>query len=1162
MQAAPQLEEKYSRTSGRIFLSGTQALVRLPLMQRARDAAAGLNTAGYISGYRGSPLGGYDLQLQAAQARLEAANIKFMPGVNEDLAATAIWGTQHVPLLPGAKFDGVFAIWYGKGPGVDRSGDPIKHANRMGTSPHGGVLVAFGDDHPGKSSTIAHQSEQALAANGVPVLYPASVQEYLDFGLHGFAMSRAAGVWVGLKCVNETVEATATVDVDPARVECRAPQGVALPPGGVNARIAFDPMGDEVRLTRFKLPLAQAYARANGLDRITHGSVRARGGLGIVAPGKSWLDVVAALAALGLDAARLEALGVSVYKPALIWPLEPEGLAAFARGRDELLVIEEKAPFVETQAAHVLFNLPDGERPQISGKRDASGQPLVAADVVLEPLEIARAIGSRLRALGRVDATLEARLAALDARLAAAVQRRTPGEGRTPYFCSGCPHNTSTKVPQGSIALAGIGCHTMALYMDRSTLPPTQMGGEGMTWAGIAPFTAQPHAFQNLGDGTYFHSGLMAVRAAVTAGISLTYKILYNDAVAMTGGQAVEGRLSVAEITHQLRAERVVRIAVVSDDIGKYGSKPGFAAGVSVHDRRELDALQRELRTVEGVSALIYDQVCAAEKRRRRKRGRLADPSRRVVINPLVCEGCGDCSIAANCVSIQPLETEFGRKRAIDQSSCNKDYSCVNGFCPSFVTVEGAPLRKPKARGLDAGRLAALAEPERATAAGCTNILVTGIGGTGVVTIGAVLGMAAHLEGRAASVYDMTGLAQKGGAVLSHVKIAARPDEIAAPRIGLGDADVVLGCDLIVTAGIDALRSMESGRTRVAINTHVVPTAVFQLRPDADFHAPEMLAEIDSIVGSASTARIDATGIALRLLGDTLGANMFIVGYALQRGWLPVGREAIERAIELNGAAVDFNRQALALGRLAAAEPALLEEPLPAGRVESPGAKGSGVAELVRTREQFLSEYQDAAYAARYAALVARARAAEERATPSKTAFAESVARFYFKLLAYKDEYEVARLHAGAAFQSQLAGMFEGSFRIRFHLAPPGLARRDGGAPRKREFGAWMLPVFRILARLRFLRGTAFDPFGRSTERRAERRLIAQYEALIAELSEGLTLARHDLAVELASLPEQIRGYGHVKAKHLEAATARQTSLLAHWRAASPTAGSTLEHAA
>ncbi|HUO79828.1 MAG TPA: indolepyruvate ferredoxin oxidoreductase family protein [Steroidobacteraceae bacterium] len=1140
------LDDKYDRERGRVLLSGTQALVRLPLAQRARDAAAGLNTAAYISGYRGSPLGGYDLQLNAAAARLAAAHVRFVPGVNEDLAATAIWGTQQVGLLPGARYDGVFAIWYGKGPGVDRSGDPIKHGNRMGTAPHGGVLLLFGDDHPGKSSTISHQSEQALAANGVPVLYPATVQEFLDFGLHGFALSRYSGLWVGFKCVNETVEATATVEVDPARIECRVPAGEA-PPGGVHARFGFDPLGDEVRLVRHKLPRAQAYARANGLDRVSHGAPRP-GGLGLVAAGKSWLDAVAALDALGLDAARLAALGVCLYKPGLIWPLDADGLAGFARGLGELLVVEEKAAFLETQAAHALYNLPHAERPRLSGKRDAAGAALLPADVVLEPPTIARAIGARLVALGLADAALRTRLATLEARLADAEARAAAPGQRTPYFCAGCPHNSSTKVPEGSIAFAGIGCHTMAIYMNRATLPPTQMGGEGMTWVGMAPFTDRPHAFQNLGDGTYFHSGLLAIRAAVAAGANVTYKLLYNDAVAMTGGQAVEGHLSVAEITHQLRAERVGRIAVVSDEPAKYGGAPGFAAGVTVHERTELDALQRTLRQVPGVSAIVYDQVCAAEKRRRRKRGRLADPERRVLINPLVCEGCGDCSVQSNCVAVEPLETEFGRKRAIDQSSCNKDYSCIRGFCPAFVTVEGAPLAKPAPAALGAEALGPLPEPVAAGAERTVSVLVTGIGGTGVVTVGAVLAMAAHLEGRSASVYDMTGLAQKGGAVLSHVKIAPAGAPPAAPRVGPYEADVVLGCDLVVTASPEVLRALDPGRTRLALNTHLVPTAAFQLDPDVDFRARELGARIAAAAGEAAVALVDATGAARRLLGDSVGANLFVVGFALQRGWLPLGRAALERAIELNGAAVALNRRALELGRLAAADPARLAALL----ASRDPARAAPAGTPLEVRERFLASYQGARYAARYRALIERVAAAEAARTPGRGELAAAVTRGYFKLLAYKDEYEVARLHAGAEFRELVAGTFERGYRLRFHLAPPGIARPDPqtGEPRKLSFGGWLLPVFGLLARLRFLRGTPFDPFGYRAERRLERRLIADYEQLVAELLASLTPERHALAVELASLPEQIRGYGHVKARHLAALEQRRATLLERLRGA------------
>ncbi len=1156
------LDDRWNRDRGRVLLSGTQALVRLLLLQRARDAAAGLNTAGFVSGYRGSPLGGFDQQLGRERKRLDAAGVKFEPGVNEDLAATAVWGTQQVKLLPDARVDGVFAMWYGKGPGVDRSGDPIKHGNRQGTSPHGGVLVVFGDDHPGKSSTVAFQSEQALAANGVPVLYPATVQEYVDFGIHGYALSRYAGVWVGFKCVNETVETTSTVDVDPARLRPVEPADAPAPPEGVHARFVFDPLGDDVRLMRFKLPRAHAYVRANRLDRVTHGreeaSLSRPASLGIVTAGKSWLDVVQALQALGLDEARLEALGVAVYKPAMIWPLEPQRLAEFARGRAELLFVEEKAAFMEPQAAHALYNLPDAERPRIVGKFCEHGSPLLPADVQLEPLDVARVIGMRLRALGRADAALEARLELIERGIEGARSRIAGPTARIPYFCSGCPHNTSTKVPDGSVALAGIGCHTMALHMNRSTMPPTQMGGEGLNWTGIAPFTGTKHVFQNLGDGTYFHSGLLAIRAAVTAGVNITYKILVNDAVAMTGGQPVEGHLSVGEITQQLRAERVQRIAVVSDDVEKYGrdgaNVGGFASGVTVHPRADLEAVQRELRETPGATAIVYDQTCAAEKRRRRKRGKLPDPDTRVLINELVCEGCGDCSVKSNCVSVEPNETEFGRKRRIDQSSCNKDYSCVQGFCPSFVTVEGAKLKKPQAATLADDVFARLPEPARAPVERPVAVLITGIGGTGVVTIGAVLGMAAHLDGLATSVFDMTGLAQKGGAVLSHLRIAKRDDDLAAPKVGMLEADLLLGCDPVVSASGEVLRAMDAGRTRAVLNTHVAPTAAFQLNPDVDFRARDLRTAVEGVIGADALAAFDANRAALALLGDTLGTNMLVVGYALQKGWLPVSLAALDRAIELNGAAVPFNRRALGLGRLAAADPAAFDALLAAqgGARQAVASGPQTLDERIAYRERFLVDYQDAAYAARYRALVDRVAGVERERLPGSTALTDAVARYYFKLLAYKDEYEVARLHA-STLQPQLDATFAGEYRVTFHLAPPLLAKRDPvtGVPRKMKFGPWMLKAFGLLARLKGLRGTALDPFGYTEERRTERALIVEYERLVDELLAGLTPANHALAVDLARIPEQIRGYGHVKERHLAAARQRQAQLLGQWRSAS-----------
>ena len=1144
------LDDRFTQIAGRVLLSGNQALVRLLLLQRQLDVAAGLNTAGFVSGYRGSPLGGFDLELWANLARLEEAHVVFRPGVNEDLAATAVWGTQQAVLLPGAKYDGVFSIWYGKGPGVDRSGDALKHGNRQGAAPHGGVLVAMGDDHPGKSSTVSHQSEQALAAHHIPVLFPSSVQELLEYGLAGWALSRYTGLWVGLKCVNETVEATATVDVDPGRFRYQRPNR-QLPPGGlnVNPRPMVVREADEMLVVRHRLPAAQDWARANGIDRVTLDGERR--GLGIVTSGKAWVDVRQALTALGLDATRARALGVRVYKVGMIWPLEPRGLREFASGHAELLFVEEKAPFVEDQAAKILYHLPQDLRPRLTGKHDERGEPLLPPDVQLDFAAVATAIARRLAALGLDDEALRQRVALLEGRLARARDTRPGPAARTPYFCSGCPHNTSTRIPEGSLALAGIGCHTMASSMNRRTLMPTQMGGEGLNWTGIAPFTSLPHVFQNLGDGTYFHSGLLAVRGAVAAGANITYKLLVNDAVAMTGGQPVEGHLTAAEIAAQLLAERVRRVVLVSDDPDRFrGAAAGLPAGVTVHHRRELDAVQRELRAEPGVTALIYEQTCAAEKRRRRKRGEYPDPPRRTFINEAVCEGCGDCSVQSNCVSLQPLETEFGRKRRIDQSSCNKDYSCVNGFCPSFVTVHGGQLRRPQAAALDGGLFAALPAAPRAAAGDGWNVLIAGVGGTGVVTVGSVLAMAAHLEGQRASVIDMTGLAQKNGAVWSHLRIGGAAGAVPGARIGLAEADLLLGCDLVTAAEKDSVLTLDPDRSRAVVNTHLQPTAAFQLDPDLRLDAEAELRPIRAGVAAGRLHCIDATGVALRLLGNTIGANFFLVGHALQAGGLPLSLAAIERAIELNGQAVEFNKRALALGRLAAHDPAAIDRelarlaPLP----ESPPAQTLDA--LLERRAAVLTDYQDARYAARYRALVERVREVERQRCPGRAGLAEAVARAYFKLLACKDEYEVARLHASDEFRRRIEATFEGDYTLRFHLAPPLLSRPDPatGRPRKREFGPWMMGALRILARLKGLRGTPFDPFRHGEERRLERRLVGEYEARIDELLQRLGPTTHAVAVELASLPEHVRGFGPVKAAQLEKVRAREQQLLAELR--------------
>ena len=1139
------LDDKYTLDSGRVFISGVQALVRLPLMQRERDRARGLNTAGFISGYRGSPLGGYDAALWQAARRLEAGDILFRPGINEDLAMAAVWGTQQLDFVPGRKVDGVFAIWYGKGPGVDRTGDAFKHANFAGSHPNGGVLVVCGDDHTGKSSSMGHQSDQAMIAANIPLLYPASVQDYLDFGLHGFALSRFSGTLAGFKTVNETVTATATVSVDPSRVSIVLPKDAPEAPEGVHIRPEYDPQGQDNRVVRYKLPRAQAYVRANRLDGPVFGAARPTR-LGIVTAGKAVLDTLAGLRLLGIDEAMARALGVGVYKAALVWPLEPEGLAAFAADCAELLFVEEKRPVMEDQAKALFYNREP--RPAIVGKRDGAGRALLPSDEPIEAAMAAAAIGDRLETAGVLDSARVERLAALRARLGRNLPALSGGIERSPFFCSGCPHNTSTKVPEGSLAMAGIGCHGMALLVpERNTLPVPHMGAEGVPWTGMAPFTETPHIFQNLGDGTYVHSGSLGIRAAVQSGANVTYKILYNDAVAMTGGQPVEGAPSVGVIARQLLDEGVRKTVVVSDDPGKFEGLSDLPAGVRVRHRDALDEVQRDLRLVPGVTAIVYEQTCAAEKRRRRKRGAFPDPQRRVFIDPLVCEGCGDCSTQANCVSIHPLETEFGRKRRIDQSSCNKDYSCLKGFCPSFVTVVGGGPRKPAPAAVPADAFDSLPDPTLPAADPEWDVLIAGVGGTGVITVGAVLGMAAHIEGKGASVFDMTGLSQKNGAVYSHLKIAADPETQPAAGIGLGEADLLLGCDIVAATAPVAVRALEPGRTLAVLNTTVTPPPGFQLDADMKLDGGFLARGLAEHVGDERARPVEATRIALALTGDTIGANTFMVGHAFQSGGLPLSAASIEEAIGINGVAVAFNIGAFRLGRLAAHDPDAVRALMPrAGAGDADGAAAHGLDAMTARRAAFLAAWQNEAYAERYRAAVAGARAAEARLGRGE-AFAAAVARGAFKLMAYKDEYEVARLFADSGFRQRIDEAFEGDFTLRFHLAPPLLAGRDAntGRPKKREYGAWMLWVFRALAACRGLRGTRWDPFGYTAERRAERRIRDRYLTDIERLAAGLTPDTHALAVEIAALPERIRGYGPVKEKAIGEAEAERARLFA-----------------
>ncbi len=1154
MSALPvTLEDKYTLASGRVFLNGTQALVRLAMIQRERDLAAGLNTAGFISGYRGSPLGGFDQALWKAKKHLKQHHIHFTPGVNEELAATAVWGSQQVGLFEGAKYDGVFAMWYGKGPGVDRSGDVFKHANAAGTAKHGGVLLLAGDDHACKSSTLPHQSEHAFDAAMIPVLYPTGVQEIIELGLHGFAMSRYSGLYVAFKVISETVDSSASIHIDPDSPRILLPQDIELPANGVNIRWPDAPMEQELRLQHDKIYAALAYARTNRLNRITVDSPRPR--LGIIASGKSYLDVLQALEDLGIDAKHAAEIGIRLYKVGMPWPLEPNGIREFAQGLDEILVVEEKRQVIEYQMKEQLYNWRDDVRPRVVGKYDEHGEWevhrsewLLPAAGELTPAMIARVIAQRIGKF-HTSPIIEARLKFLEAKEAALARPRAK-IARVPYFCSGCPHNTSTRVPEGSKALAGIGCHYMAIWIrPEETMTFTQMGGEGAPWIGIQPFTETKHVFANLGDGTYYHSGLLAIRAAVGANVNLTYKILYNDAVAMTGGQPVDGPLTVPMIVNQVLAEGVKQVRVVTDQPEKYRGGSMFPRGVSVHDRDDLDAVQRELREIPGVTALVYDQTCAAEKRRRRKRGTFPDPQKRVVINELVCEGCGDCGVKSNCLSVVPVETEFGRKRAIDQSSCNKDYSCVKGFCPSFVTVEGGQLRKRKPTVHEV--LGALPEPQLPSLERPYGILVTGVGGTGVVTIGAILGMAAHLEGKGTAVLDMAGLAQKGGSVYSHIRIASRPEEIHAVRIAAGDARLVIGCDMIVAASDEAIAKMQAGSTRAVVNGDVATTGSFTRDPDLQVPTAEMAEVIREACGPGAADFVDATELATALLGDSIATNLFMVGYAWQKGLIPIGGTAIAQAIELNGAAVESNRKAFEWGRRAAVDLASVQRAAtpPEARPESQRLSQS-LDEAIERRRAFLVDYQNDAYARRYRQFVEKVRSREQSQAPGSTELTAAVARYLFKLMAYKDEYEVARLYTDTDFLQRVATQFEGDYRLNLHLAPPLWAKNDPvtGEPRKRVFGPWMLGAMRVLARMRGLRGTPLDVFGYSEERRTERSLIAEYERVIEELLQSLDGKRVALAAEIASVPEYIRGYGPVKVRHLRDARAREADLLARWR--------------
>jgi indolepyruvate ferredoxin oxidoreductase len=1122
------LDDKYRFREGRVFMSGVQALVRLPLVQKWRDAAAGLNTGGFISGYRGSPLGNYDQELWRAKKLLKEQDIHFVPGVNEELGATAVWGSQHVALNPKAQRDGVFGIWYGKGPGLDRAMDVLKHANAAGTSSHGGVLAIVGDDHGAKSSTLPHQSDHNFQAAFVPFLAPASVHEFVEYGLLGLAMSRFAGTWVGFKATADTVETSATVDLSAENRRIIIPD-FEFPDGGVHIRPGDIWREEDTRLQRYKGFAALEFARANGIDRMVWDSPKPR--IGILTTGKAHADTMEALDELGIDASVAAAIGLRVYKVGMPWPLEPTGIRAFAEGLEEVLVIEEKREFIEHQLKWQLYNWRESVRPRVVGKHDESGEWLLSPDNELSPGVIAHVIAARLQHFHDTDRIRNA-LAFFRDQAGKAAAHETPVK-RSPYFCSGCPHNTSTKAPDGQRALAGIGCHIMALWMDRAETF-TQMGGEGVTWVGEAPFVGENHVFANLGDGTYFHSGLLAIRQSIAAGVNITYKILYNDAVAMTGGQKHDGELGVDQIAAQMLAEHARKVVILTEDLDRYKGVT-IPPSVRLLDRSALPEIQDEFAATTGCTVIIFDQTCAAEKRRRRKRGTMVDPDRRIFINPEVCEGCGDCSVQSNCVSVEPLDTEFGRKRRINQSSCNKDYSCVKGFCPSFVTIDGAQVKKSKAEFATDN----LPDPVIPSPGHGYNIMVTGIGGTGVLTVSALIGTAAHIEGLSSTTADMAGLAQKGGAVYSHVRIAGGNEDLLSPRIMAGSADLVLACDAVVAADKPVQTLMIPERTAVIANADIAPTSDFVRNRDFDFRSAAVERAIRKASNPNACDFIAADTVATALLGDAIGSNILLMGYAWQKGMIPLKRESIEAAIDLNGVAIPFNKRAFALGRLLATRPDQVLALVEATRGPQPEPPATTLDEMIARREADLILYQDAAYAARFRTTVDKARTGGD-------AFGEAVARSLYKLMAYKDEYEVARLYSDGRFRAAFDAQFSGG-APRVLLAPPLISRTDPatGRPKKISFGPWIFKAFGVLAKAKRLRGSALDPFGYSEERRHERADIAAYEDDVQRLSAALNPANIGLATAIAKLPMDVRGFGPVKDKARGEVAARREALWA-----------------
>ncbi|MEP0503609.1 MAG: indolepyruvate ferredoxin oxidoreductase family protein [Paracoccaceae bacterium] len=1125
------LTDRYAKTEGRVFLTGTQALVRILFDQARKDRKAGLNTSGFVSGYRGSPLGGFDLEMWRVRNTLAEEKIEFLPAVNEDLGATAVLGAQQATLDPNCEVDGVLSMWYGKGPGVDRSGDALKHGNAYGSAPNGGVLVVAGDDHGCVSSSMPHQSDVAFMSWFMPTLNPSSVGEYLSFGEYGYALSRFSGTWVGFKAISETVEAGQSVEIERPR-SFKDPD-YAYPQGGIHVRTSDLPSPEIETRIGHKLQAVEAFVEANPIDKRIYDIPDAK--FGIVTTGKGHLDLMEALRLLGIDEEMCRALGIDIYKVGMVWPLARQDALSFVRGKKEVLVVEEKRGIIESQLKEYLYDWPGDKPEKMVGKHSAANKPLVPWTGELRPLTLVPIIADRLNAF-YPDEKLPEKARALTE--TPPPKLAVSGAVRTPYFCSGCPHNSSTKVPDGSTAASGIGCHVMASWMDRQTVGYAQMGGEGVPWVAASRFAGNKHIFQNMGEGTWYHSGSLAIRQAIAADTNITYKILYNDAVAMTGGQPVDGPISVAGIAQTSRAEGVEKIALVSDDISKF-KKTDFPVGTTFSDRSQLDVIQRELRDIPGVTVLIYEQTCASEKRRRRKRGMIEDPKKFAFINELVCEGCGDCSVESNCLSVEPNETEFGRKRRINLNSCNKDFSCLNGFCPSFVTIEGGTRRKRQAADINLAQLVqTLPAPREESLVKPHDLLITGVGGTGVVTVGALITMAAHLEGKGSSVLDFTGFAQKFGTVLGYVRIANSPKEINQVRIEIGSADAVIGCDAVVSSSPKASVHYRQG-TQVVLNQAEMPTGDLVLHRDADLKIGEREALIRSTVGESNVQSFDANRVSEELMGDSVFANIILMGAAFQNGLIPVSYTAIKQAILLNGVAVEKNAHAFDLGRVIAGDPAALHSVL---NEEPP--KDLKPAELIERRATFLEDYQDASYAKRYRETLSNF--SSHLPDGEEEVLLSLAAKSLFKLMAVKDEYEVARLHSQMGFADQLKNEFEGDFKVKYHLAPPllPLGRDTRGRPKKREFGAWMGTGMKVLACMKRIRGTVLDPFRYTEDRKSDLATLDWFETVLRDLVEtGQSYSTDNLKIILAA-PMDIRGYGPVRKKAMTTVIAQVKDLM------------------